>query len=62
MNGKYLIVRRAKLARTKDKIIITMDILAREQLTRADMDLFQKKIQENYPRKLLIRADVIYIL
>ena len=62
VNGKYLIVQKAHLAHHKNKLVITMDILARERLTRADMDIFQKKIQENYSKKLIIRANIVYIL
>ncbi len=62
VNGKYLIVQKAKLQRKREKLVITMDVLARERLTRADLDLFQKKIQRNYPRKVIIRANIIYIL
>ena len=62
VNGKYLIVKQAESRHQSEKLVITMDILARERLTRADMDLFQKKIQENYPRKVVIRANIIYIL
>ena len=62
VNGKYLIVQKAKSQRQREKLVVTMDILARERLTRADMDLFQKKIQRNYPRKVIIRANIIYIL
>jgi len=62
VNGKYLIVQKARLTHHKEKLIITMDILARERLTRADMDIFQKKIQENYSTKLIIRANIVYIL
>ncbi len=46
----------------RDKMVITMDILVRERLSRADMDIFQKKIQENYSKKLVIRANIVYIL
>jgi len=62
VNGKYLIVQKAVSARAREKLVITMDVLARERLTRADLDLFQKKIQRNYPRKVIIRANIIYIL
>ena len=62
VNGKYLIVRKANLEHHGDKLIITMEILARETLSREDLDLFQKKIQRYYSRKIVIRADVIYIL
>ncbi len=62
VNGKYLIVQKAKSQRQREKLVIAMDILARERLSRTDMDLFQKKIQQNYSKKLIIRANIIYIL
>ncbi len=62
VNGKYLIVQEANSVMHRDKLVITMDILARERLSRTDMDIFQKKIQENYSKKLVIRANIVYIL
>ena len=62
VNGKYLIVRKATLFCRGNKDVISMEILAREQLTRGDLDLFKSKIQSNFPKKLTIRADIIYIL
>lgn len=62
VNGKYLIVRKATLFYRGNKDVINMEIFAREQLTRGDLDLFKSKIQSNFPKKLTIRADIIYIL
>ena len=62
VNEKYLIVRNVQSIRREEKLIVSMDILARGNLTRADMDLFQKKIQQNYPRQVTIRANLVYIL
>jgi len=62
VNGKYLIVRKADLVHHRDREVINMEILARERLDREDMDLFQKKIQTNFSKKLVIRANIIYIL
>jgi len=61
VNGKYLIVQKARFSRRGDKEVIFMDILARDQLTRADLTVFKQKIQRNFTRKLIIRAKVIYI-
>jgi len=36
--------------------------MARERLSRADLDLFKQKVQTNFSRKLVIRANIIYIL
>ena len=62
VNGKYLIIKKARLSRRGNKEIILMDILAREPLTRADLTQFKQKIQRNFTRKLVIRARTIYIL
>ena len=59
---KYLIVKDAHLIHKGDKQIITMTILARDRLTRRDLAQLKKKIQQYYPRKLEIRADIKYIL
>ena len=39
-----------------------MDIMARERLSRDDLDDFKQKVQTNFSRKLVIRANIIYIL
>lgn len=62
VNDKYLIVKQAKLLHQQGKEVIIMDLLAREKLTRDDMMQLKKKIQGNFSKKLLIRANVIYIL
>ena len=61
VNGKYLIIQKARLSRRGDKEVIFMDILARDQLTRSDLTAFKQKIQRNFTRKLVIRAKIIYI-
>jgi len=61
VNDKYLIVRNARLNHYQDKDVMTVDILAREPLTRDDLNQFREKIQTNFDKKLVIRADVIYI-
>jgi hypothetical protein len=40
---------------------MTMELLAREPLTRDDLNKFREKIQTHFERKLIIRADVNYI-
>ena len=62
VNEKYMIIRNVQSIRKEEKLIVSMDILARGNLTRSDMDLLQKKIQQNYPRQVIIRANVVYIL
>ena len=48
VNEKYLIIVKASIIRRGDKRIILMDILAREPLTRKDLNAFKKKIQANF--------------
>ena len=62
VNGKYLIIHKATILESFDKDVITMDIHAREKLTREDMLLLKKKIQRNFTKRLIIRARIIYIL
>ena len=61
VNGKYIIVQKALLTTHGHKEIMTMDILAREQLTRDDLTSLKKKIETNFSRELIIRARIIYI-
>jgi len=61
VNGKYLIIQKARLSWRGEKKVIEMDILARELLTRADLNQFKRKIQHHFNRKLIIRARTIYI-
>ena len=61
VNGKYLIVQKADLNHYRDKDVMTMDILAREVITRHDLTLFREKIQANFDKKLIVRASIVYI-
>jgi uncharacterized hydrophobic protein (TIGR00271 family) len=62
VNGKYIIVKEAEIVSQRDRKVVLMDILARERLTRADLNDFKEKIQRNFSKKLVIRANIIYIL
>ena len=61
VNEKYIIIQKANFSRRGNKEIIIMDILAREPLTRRDLNAFKRKIQTNFTKKLVIRARTIYI-
>jgi uncharacterized hydrophobic protein (TIGR00271 family) len=61
VNEKYLIIVRASIIWRGDNRIILMDILAREPLTREDLNAFRKKIQANFNKKLIIRLKTFYI-
>ncbi|MGV6826727.1 MAG: TIGR00341 family protein [bacterium] len=62
VNGKYVIVRSAKRYEAHNRDIVTMKILAREQLNRNDLDVFKEKIQRNFSKRMVIRAEINYIL
>jgi uncharacterized hydrophobic protein (TIGR00271 family) len=61
VNEKYLIIREASIFWRGDKRIILVEILAREPLTRDDLNDFKRKIQANFNKKLIIRVKTIYI-
>jgi uncharacterized hydrophobic protein (TIGR00271 family) len=61
VNEKYLIIIKASIIWRGDKRIILMDVLAREPLTRKDLNVFKKKIQANFNKKLIIRLKTFYI-
>ena len=62
VNDKYIIVKKAKVMNLKEKMVITMEILGRDRLTRHDMSQLKDKIQRYYSKKIEIRANIIYIL
>jgi uncharacterized hydrophobic protein (TIGR00271 family) len=61
VNEKYLIIIKASIIWRGDNRIILMDILAREPLTREDLNAFKKKIQTHFSKKLIIRLKTFYI-
>jgi uncharacterized hydrophobic protein (TIGR00271 family) len=61
VNEKYLIIIKASIIWRGDKRIVLMDILAREPLTRKDLNAFKKKIQANFDKKLIIRLNTFHI-
>jgi uncharacterized hydrophobic protein (TIGR00271 family) len=61
VNEKYLIIIKASVIWRGDNRIILMDVLAREPLTREDLNTFKKKIQVNFDKKLIIRLKTFYI-
>jgi len=61
VHGKYLIIKNAHLSEYSNKDILTMDILARDQLTRSDLAELKRKISYNFSEELVIRANVKYI-
>lgn len=61
VNEKYLIVKQAKLTKFRDRKILTVEIYAREPLSRFDLTEFRRKVVQNFPYDLEIRAKIIYI-
>ncbi|MGW8161852.1 MAG: TIGR00341 family protein [Desulfobulbales bacterium] len=61
VHGKYLIIRKAQLSEYGKRNILTVDILAREVLTRVDLAELKRKIGYNFSEDLVIRANIIYI-
>ena len=61
VNDKYLIVQKANVVHYRDKEVLTMDILAREPLSRNDLTQLKRKIQTHFSKELVIRARVLYI-
>jgi uncharacterized hydrophobic protein (TIGR00271 family) len=61
VHGKYLIIKNAHLSEYSNKDILSMDVLARDQLTRSDLAELKRKISYNFSEELVIRANVIYI-
>lgn len=62
VNGKYLIVKQTKRYKRADLDIIEMEIYSRDNLTRKDLDEFKDKIRKSAGRRLIIRANLTYIL
>lgn len=61
VNGKYLIIQKADVVHYRNREVLTMDILAREPLSRNDLAQLKRKVQTNFSKKLVIRARVFYI-
>ena len=61
VNDKYLIIQKADVVRYRDKEVLTIDILAREPLSRDDLAQLKRKIQTHFSKELVIRANVLYI-
>ena len=62
VNGKYLIIKQTKRYKQGDTDVIEMVIVARDNLSRQDLDMLKDKIRSSTDRKLLLRANITYIL
>jgi uncharacterized hydrophobic protein (TIGR00271 family) len=61
VNDKYLIVKKANLIYVKDREVLTMEVLTREPLDRSDLNQLRRKVQTNFSRDLVFRANITYI-
>jgi len=62
VNGKYLIIGQTTRYKRAGFDVIEMEIYARDNLSRQDLDAFKAKIKNASKRKLIIRANLTYIL
>lgn len=62
VNGKYLIVKEAKLRYSEGKDVLDIKLNVREALNRDDLHQLKVKIEKNFKRELRINATVEYIL
>jgi len=62
INGKYLIIHQTKMHNFKNSKILNIQIHAREQLDRRDLNEFRRKVKRNFGDDIVIRAQVSYIL
>ncbi|HID48036.1 MAG TPA: DUF389 domain-containing protein [Chromatiales bacterium] len=62
VNDKYIIIRQARLSMQGNKRVVLMKILARESLSRDDLNQLKQKIQSQFGTRLTIQTEVIYIL
>ena len=61
VNGKYIIVKKARMSPRRGKTVINMNILVRETLTREDLTILRKKIDANFSKETIIRVNTIYV-
>jgi uncharacterized hydrophobic protein (TIGR00271 family) len=61
VNGKYLIVEDAELHKFGKNDVLMVIIQAREQLSRADLTEFRRKVTQNFDDDVVIRAKIVYI-
>ncbi|MEA3523083.1 MAG: DUF389 domain-containing protein [Campylobacterota bacterium] len=62
INGKYIIVNKARLRYREGKDILDIGLKVREGLNRHDLYQLKRKIEKNYKRELRINASVEYML
>jgi len=61
VNGKYIIVDSGNLTPQQGKRILSLHLLAREELDRADFTELKRKIRRNFGEDLVIRTQLTFI-
>ena len=61
VNDKYLIVKKATVHTFEESKVLTVEIQAREPLTRSDLNEFRRKVKYNFYDDIIIRARITYI-
>ena len=61
VNGKYIIVNSGKISYQKGNRILNLQLLAREQLDRADFQELKRKIKRNFGDDIILRTQLTYI-
>lgn len=62
INGKYLQVSKVKVSYHKGRMLLIVDLLAKEPLTRDDLWRFKRKLQSQFEEPLIVQTNVIYFL
>ncbi|MCK5529478.1 MAG: TIGR00341 family protein [Kiritimatiellae bacterium] len=62
VDSKYLIVQKATLQKQRHHDVLYIDVLTREPLTRTDLAVLKKKVQMHFNKRLIVRANITYIL
>ena len=62
VNGKYVMVKNVKVSSLRGRPLLVMDILAREPLTREDLQKLRGKLRNQFRTEWAMHTTVIYLL
>ncbi|NOQ63839.1 MAG: TIGR00341 family protein [Methyloprofundus sp.] len=62
VNGKYIIVNNSRLSFTRGERVIFANILARDEIDRADMIDLKRKIKMHFKEDIIVRVRILYVL
>jgi uncharacterized hydrophobic protein (TIGR00271 family) len=62
VNGKYVMVKNVKVSSQRGRPLLVMDILAREPLTREDLQKLKGKLRNQFRTEWAMHTTVIYLL